>query len=310
MKWIVTILLPEVKGRIDHLSFDSRNQFVYVAALGNNTVEVVDLKNQKVVHTIKNLNEPQGVLYLPEKKSIFIANGGTGECVVFNTDSYQQTNSIKLAGDADNVRYDSIAKIIYVGYGEGGIAGIDATTFKLITDIKLSGHPESFQIDQAAKKIYVNVPDEKQIEIIDLEKKKVIDTWKMTEAFSNFPMSLDEINHRLFIGCRHAAKLLVLDTQTGKTVSSYPIDGDVDDIFYNKKTKEIYLTCGGGYVDVFSQSDPFGKQMDANTYIPNGKMVTHPGARTSLFIPELDELIVASPSGLNSKASLLIYNIK
>ncbi|MEP7323112.1 MAG: YncE family protein [Saprospiraceae bacterium] len=295
-----SITLPEVKGRIDHLSYDSRHQILFVAALGNNSVEVIDLKNQKIVHSIKNLNEPQGVFYLTENNSIFISNGGTGECLVIDANTYQQTNSIKLSGDADNVRYDSVNKLIYVGYGDGGIGSIDARSLKLVSEIKLSAHPEAFQLDQSAKKIYVNVPDNKQIEIIDLEKNAVTDTWPMTEAFSNFPMCLDEINHRLFIGCRHAPKLLVIDTQTGNTISSFPVDSDVDDIFYNSKTKEIYLTCGGGYVDIF-------KQLDSNTYIFNGKIATHSGARTSLFIPELNSLVVASPTGINRKASILIY---
>jgi hypothetical protein len=303
LKLVTTIPLSNVSGRIDHLSFNSKQQIVFVAALGNNTVEVVDLKNKKAIHTIKDLHEPQGVVFIPESNSIFVANGDNGECDVFNAESFQKTNSLKLSGDADNVRYDAANKKIYVGYGNGGIAIIDATTFKLITETKLLGHPESFQIDKSAKKIYVNVPDEKQIEIIDLKTNSVIGKWKMTEAKSNFPMALDEINHRLFIGCRHPAKLLIIDTQTGETISDFSIDNDADDIFYNHTAKEIYLSCGSGYIDVF-------KQKDANIYTPNGKIYTHSGARTSLFIPELNQLIIASPSGFNSNTSLLIYDIK
>ncbi len=305
LKLIASISLPYVSGRIDHLSCDAKHQMIFVAALGNNTVEVVDLKNKKVIHTIKDLHEPQGVAFIPESNSLFVANGDNGECDVFNAETFQKITSLKVSGDADNVRYDVADKKIYVGYGSGGITIIDATTFKLITQIKLSGHPESFQIDKSEKKIYVNVPDEKQIEIIDLNKNVVTDKWKMNDATSNFPMALDEINHRLFIGCRHSPKLLIIDTQTGKTITSFSIDSDVDDIFYNITNREIYLTCGGGYIDVF-------KQTDANTYTANGKISTHSGARTSLFIPELNQLIVASPSGFNSNASasLLIYSIK
>lgn len=303
LKLVETIPLPNVKGRIDHLTFDLEHQMVFVAALGNNSVEVIDLKNKKVIHTIKNLNEPQGIVFIPESKQLFVANGGNGECDIFNTGSFQKVNAVKLSGDADNVRCDPANKRIYVGYGSGGIAIINATNYQLITDIKLSGHPESFQMDKAANKIYVNVPDEKQIEVIDLVKNIVTDRWKMSEATSNFPMSLDETNHRLFIGCRHPAKLVVIDTQTGKTISSLAIEGDVDDIFYDKTSKQIYLSCGAGNVDIV-------KQADANTYTANGKVSTHSGARTSVFITDLNLLIVASPSGFNSKASLLVYSVK
>lgn len=303
LKLITSISLPDVNGRIDHLAFDATHQVVFVSALGNNTVEAVDLKNKKVIHSIKNLHEPQGVVFIPESNSIFVANGDNGECDAFNANTFQKTNTIKLAGDADNVRYDATTKKIYVGYGNGGIAVIDATGFKLLDEIKLDGHPESFQIDKAANKIYVNVPDEKQIEIIDLEKSFVIGKWKMTEATSNFPMALDNVNYRLFIGCRHPEKLLAIDTQTGKTISILNIDGDTDDIFYSGANREIYVSCGSGYVDVFKQSN-------ANRYVADGKISTRSGARTSLFIPELNQLIVAAPSHLGKEAVLFVYSIE
>ena len=307
---IASISLPGVAGRIDHLAVDNKTGVVYVAALGNNSVEVVDLKTKKVIHSIKELHEPQGIAFISANNSLFVANGDNGECDVFNASSFQKVTSLMLSGDADNVRYDSIGKKIYVGYGNGGIAIIDAITFRLISEIKFSGHPESFQLDKLSKKIYVNIPDEKQIDIIELpvgqdgfDKDAVIDQWKITAAGSNFPMSLDEINNRLFVGCRHSPRLLVINTKTGKTIASFSIDGDTDDIFYNKMRKEIYVSCGQGFVDVFKQSGP-------DTYIPNGKISTHSGARTSLFIPELNQLIVASPAGFGREACLLVYPIK
>ena len=303
LQLIETISLQNVSGRIDHLSFDSKNILVFVAALGNNTVEVVDLKNKKLIHSIKDLHEPQGVAFIPENNSLVVANGDNGECDVFNATDFQKTNSIQLGDDADNVRYDATDKKIYVGYGNGGIATIDATAFKLINEIKLPGHPESFQIDKQEKKMYVNVPDEKQIVVIDLTQNKIIAQWKNTIANANFPMALDEVNHRLFIGCRHPSKLIVLDTQTGKIISSFDIDGDTDDIFYNASAKEIYVSCGSGYIDVINQ-------IDANHYTANGKIKTNSGARTSLFIPLLHQLIIAAPARIGSNAQLTIYKTK
>lgn len=139
-----SISMPNVHGRIDHLTLDGKKKRIFVAALGNNTVEVVDLNTSKVIHTIKGLSEPQGIVYIPESNTIFVSNGGNGECIAFDADTYQKMATVKLVGDADNVRYDSIDKRIYVGYGDGGIAIIDANTYKLIADVKLSGHPESF----------------------------------------------------------------------------------------------------------------------------------------------------------------------
>jgi YVTN family beta-propeller protein len=302
LQLIETIPLQNVNGRIDHLSFDSKNNYVFVAALGNNTVEVADLKNRKVIHSIKGLHEPQGVAFIPDNNSLVVANGANGGCDVFNATTFQKTNSIQLGDDADNVRYDAPDKKIYVGYGNGGIAIIDATTFKLINEIKLSGHPESFQINKQEKKMYVNVPDEKQIEVIDLTQNIIVAQWKMTEASANFPMALDELNHRLFIGCRHPSKLLVLDAETGKIISSVDIDSDTDDVFYNASAKEIYVSCGSGYVDVINQ-------IDANRYTVNEKIKTNSGARTSLFIPDLHQLMIAAPARIGTYAQLIIYKI-
>ena len=300
---IGSIDLPAVSGRIDHLAFDPVSQRIFVAALGNNSVEVVDLKNNKPIYSIKNLREPQGIVFIQENNTVFVANGGNGVCDVFNANTFQKITAIQLPSDADNVRYDSTTKKLYVGYGNGGIAIIDAGTFKQVADIKLQGHPESFQLDIAAKKIFVNVPDKQQVEIIDLDKQIVIARWKLTAAKSNFPMALDAFNHRLFIGCRHSAKLLVLDAETGKQITAIDTDSDVDDIFYNPKNGSIYLSCGGGYVDIF-------KQETANTYTLVEKRPSRSGARTSLFIPQSDRLIVATPKSFSSGAALMVYGIK
>ncbi|HEY3388946.1 MAG TPA: hypothetical protein VGK38_05200 [Prolixibacteraceae bacterium] len=302
LQFVTAIELPNVSGRIDHLSYDSNHQIVYVAALGNNTVEVVDLKTGKVVHTIRNLDEPQGIFFIP-KSSFIVANGGNGACDVFDAGTYQKIITIKLSGDADNVRYDSTGERIYIGYGNGAIAVIDAKSWKIVADIKLTGHPESFQLDKTRQKIYVNVPHQKQIEIIDLGTQSVTGRWEITDASSNFPMSLDEIGHRLFIGCRQPTKLLIIDTLSGKTISSVDIDADVDDVFYNVFNKQIYASCGGGYVDVIKQVEP-------NKYENRLKLETSSGARTSILIPELNQFIVAAPSRSGRKAQLMIYRIK
>ncbi len=301
LKLIATIQLPNVGGRIDHLAFDSKRQFIYVAALGNNTIEVVDVMNRKVIHTIKGLSEPQGIRFIPECNAIFVANGVNGSCDVFNADSYEQITTVKLDGDADNVRYDSATKKIYVGYGNGGIAIIDAITFKKLAEIKLSGHPESFQLEN--KNVFVNVPDAHLLEIIDLEKNSIKAAWKIEQASSNFPMALDATNHRLFIGCRHPAKLIIINTETGKTIASLDTDGDADDIFYDDKAGQIYMSCGSGFVDVF-------KQIESDHYESELKIETCSGARTSLFVPELDQLIVAAPARSGHMAQLLIYQVK
>jgi DNA-binding beta-propeller fold protein YncE len=303
LKLVTTITLPNVSGRIDHLAYDNKNKTIFIAALGNNTVEVVDLKDKKVIHTIRGLHEPQGIKYIDESNIIFVANGENGECDIFNAHSYQLITSIKMEGDADNVRYDPSSGKIFVGYGDGAIAVIDAKTFKKLSEIILPGHPESFQLDKEAKKIFVNVPDALMIATLDIEKKSITDKWKMGNATANFPMALDAINHRLFIGCRNPAKLLVINSETGKMVTQIDISSDTDDIFYDVSSRQIYISCGGGYIDVVSQ-------IDKDNYETISRVESRSGARTSLFVPELNQLIVAAPAREGSDAQLMIYEKK
>jgi YVTN family beta-propeller protein len=302
LKLTATILLPNVSGRIDHLAYDNRNQTVFVAALGNNTVEVVDLKSRKVIHTIKNLHEPQGIKYIPENNVIFVANGENGECDIFNADSYDLITSIKLSGDADNVRYDPSSGKIFVGYGDGAIAIIDAKTYKQLSEIKLPGHPESFQLDSDAKRIFVNVPDALMIATLDIEKKSITYKWKMENATANFPMALDSKNHRLFIGFRNPAKLLVINSENGYTVTQLDIDSDTDDVFYDNSSNQIFLSCGGGYINIVNQ-------IDKDNYKTFSRIESRSGARTSLFVPELNQLIVAAPARGGSDAQLMIFKL-
>jgi DNA-binding beta-propeller fold protein YncE len=298
-----SITLTGIKGRIDHLAFDSASQQLFIAALGNNSIEVVDLKTNKLIHSIQGLNEPQGIAFIPVENIVFVANGGNGACDVFNTKTYLKITSVQLPGDADNVRYDPLQHKVYVGYGEGGIAIIDVATLKQVGDIELQGHPESFQLDTQAKRLYVNVPDKQQIEVIDLDKQSVIDRWKLTTAKSNFPMALDASGHRLFIGCRHPAKLLIIDSDSGKQLDEIDTDSDADDIFYNQRENSIYMSCGGGYVDLF-------KRKDTDKFTLSDKTATRSKARTSLFISQNNCLIVASPKDFNRSAELLIYGVK
>ncbi len=297
-----TIALPNVKGRIDHLDVNLKDRLIYIAALGNNSLEIVDLKNGKIVHSIHGLDEPQGVGYIPQTNEIFVANGGSGDCYFYNASTFEKTASIHLPSDADDVRYDSASQKVYVGYGEGGIAVIDANTHKQTGDVKLPAHPEGFQIDKTANVILVNVPDKNMIGVIDLIHLKLIDSWKRNTPTANFPIAIDAPNQTALIGYRHPAKLVVLDTKTGKEISSYDMVNDVDDLYFDREKKRVYISGGGGYINIFQQ-DATGKF----SRITN--MPTRSGARTSLLIPQLKLFVLAERAESGSPAQLLVYNL-
>ena len=210
------IVLTNVKGRIDHIDINLKDQIAYIAALGNNTVEIVDLKSGEVTGSITGLDEPQGVAYMPRRQEILIANGGTGECGFYNALTLKKTGSIKLEDDADDVRFDAETDRIYVGYGNGGIAIIDAATHKQVGNIILPAHPESFQLDARANRLWVNLPGAGMIGIADLKQLKLIDKWTKLLPRANFPMAYDEAQHRIIVGYRVPAKLVVYVSENGK----------------------------------------------------------------------------------------------
>jgi DNA-binding beta-propeller fold protein YncE len=298
-----TITLPGVEGRIDHLALDPSGERLFVCALGNNTLEVLDLRKGERIHSITGLGAPQGIAYIPEFNRLFVANDKGGICKIYDGKSFQEVGQLDFKDDADNVRYDDAAKKIYVGFGTGGIAILNAPDGKEIGSIKLSAHPEAFELEKNGHRIFVNVPNSRDVAVIDRDKREVINKWKTDLAFGNFPMAIDETNHRLFIGCRLPSKLVVLSTDSGDVVAKIDISGDPDDVFYDAKRHRIYAICGAGKIDVVEQIDP-------KTYKTLTKVDTAEGARTGLFVPERDTLFVAVPHRGSQRAEIRCYAVE
>lgn len=302
LRMVQAIPLPGVEGRIDHLAIDLQHQHLFVAALGNNTLEVLDLRNGKRPRSITGLQKPTGIAFVPELNRIFAASGNGETCEIFNGETFVPLGSVKSLPDADNVRYDSAAKHLYVGYGDGALGIIDATNGQHLVDIALAGHPESFQLEQTGKRIFVNVPTARHIAVVDRARRAVVATWPLEGARSNFPMALDEADHRLFIGCRDPARVLVYDTDSGRVIAALKIAGDTDDLFYDAARKHLYVACGDGYINVF-------QQRDANHYSLTSDIPTVAGGRTALFVPELKRLYLAVPHHGTQGAQIRVYQV-
>jgi len=296
---VQTIPMPKVDGRIDHLAFDPKSGRLFVAALGNNTIEVIDLAQGKVIHRIDGLHEPQGVLSLDGR--IVVASGGDGSCRFYDGSTFKLDKSVDCKDDADNVRYDADAKLVYVGAGNGALAVIDPEKGGRIAEIPLDAHPESFQLESKGRRIFVNVPKAGNIAVVDREARAVVAKWKVS-AGANFPMALDEPARRLYVGCRQPAKLLVYDTKTGKELAAAECSGDTDDVFFDASSKRVYLSCGEGVLDVFDASETAPKRI--------GKIATAPGARTCLFVADLGKIFLAVPHRGSQQAEVRVYKTK
>ena len=292
------IPLGQVNGRIDHFGIDAKRQRLFVAELGNNSVSVVDLTAGKILRRITGLSEPQGVAYVPFTDGIFVANAGDGSVRVLRGEDLTAAERLELGDDADNVRVDTAHKRVLVGYGKGALAVIDPVRLSKTADIRLKAHPEGFQIDETGTEVFVNVPGAHEIVVADLATGST-QSLPTQGAGSNFPMAIDGAGHRVLAVFRRPPTLMALASQDGHVVAKAETCGDADDVFVDPKRRHVYVSCGEGVVDVLEPGEAGYRRM--------ARVPTVPGARTSLFVPELDRLFVAVRAASHEPAAIWVF---
>jgi hypothetical protein len=302
------IPLENAKGRFDHFAMGGGRLFV--AALGSNAVEVINIGGRILDHTITGVPNPQGIAFSPETNKLFVASG-RGKVYVYDGKSYDQIATVDFQGGADNLRYDAATKRVYVGCGNdektGVIAMIDATTNRrLDEEYKLGGEPESFQLEKSGTNIYVNVPDLKQIVVINRATRQITH-WPLNGVESNFPMALDEADHRLFVGVHVPPRVAVYDTNSGRLVVALPSVQDSDDLYFDADRKRIYMPGGEGFIYAFQMTDP-------DHYRLLAKVPTAIGAKTAGYYGKqgkgFDRFYLAVPARGGQSAEVRIYTVQ
>lgn len=297
------IPLGEVSGRIDHFGYDAKRQRLFVAELGNDSIGIVDLKAGKVAGRLKGLSEPQGLAWHPATDTLYVANAGDGSVRLYQTyrdsDYLQPAGTIPLGDDADNIRLDTRRNRIVVGYGKGALAVIDPASRRKTADIALKAHPESFQFDEQGERIFANVPNARQIAVVDLGQGRQTSSLELGSARSNFPMAVDAEAHRVLVATRSPARLMAFSTQDGKAVGSVDTCGDSDDLFVDARRQRVYVTCGEGMVEVFAQR--------GGSYESVARVPTVSGARTSWFAADADRLYVGVRASGSTPAAIWIF---
>jgi DNA-binding beta-propeller fold protein YncE len=302
------IPLPNVKGRIDHFGLDPAHNRLFVSALGNSSEEIIGISAQTVVHTISGVPTPQGVAYSPETNKLFVGSD-EGKLYVYDGSTFDLITSIDFGDDVDNLRYDAAEKRLYVGYGgekTGAIGMVNAATNKRLDDeFKLGAHPESFQLAASGSNIYVNLPDLKQIAVVNRSTHSIT-RWPISFE-SNFPMALDETDHRLLVATRTPPQLAVYDASSGRLVATLPTVQDSDDLYYDSARKRVYVPGGEGYISVFQQDD-------ADHYRLLAKVQTAIGARTAGYFGKgrkgFDRFYLAVPARADHGAEVWIYTVQ
>ena len=302
------IPLENAKGRFDHFAMGGGRLFV--AALGSNAVEAIDIGGRILDHTITGVPDPQGIVFSPETNKIFVSSG-RGKVYIYDGKSYDQIASLDFPGGADNMRYDAAAQRVYVACGDdektGAIATIDAATNqRLEQEYKLGGEPESFQLEKSGPNIYVNVPGLKEVAVVNRATRQVAH-WPLKGVESNFPMALDEPDHRLFVGVHAPPRLVAIDTHTGRLVAILPSVQDSDDLYFDAARKRIYMPGGEGFVYVFQMADP-------DRYRLLARIPTAIGAKTAGYYGKqgkgFDRFYLAVPARGGQSAEVRIYTVQ
>jgi DNA-binding beta-propeller fold protein YncE len=289
------IPLGDVRGRIDHMAVDLTRRRLFVAELENDTVAVVDLQLGKLKHAITGVSQPQGLAYLPSTDTLFAASGGDGSVHAFVGDQYHAAGNIGLGEDADNIRVDAKTNRIFVSYGNGGFAIIDALAHRKLGEIALQAHPQGFQLDEQSNRIYANLPKEQDIAVLDYTAGTLVSKWQIGNA-SNFPLALNTSAHHVLVVFRDPPALAAF-APDGKQLAKAEACGDADDMFFDHKRNRVYVSCGEGFLDVF----------DAAAYRQVARIATVKGARTCLFVPEMDRLFLAVQSTPEHAAGIWVY---
>lgn len=297
-----TIVFPSVQGGFNHMSVDAEHQRLFAAAPTNNTLEIVDLKSGKPWRSLEG-ERPAAARYAPEFNQLYVPRGQS--IYVYDAGNFELSTRIDLQSSLDELQYDARAKRLYAGCmsnGQTGIAVIAIPDGRLVGKIPLAAKPQAFAVELKGNRIFANVPGMNQVAVLDRGKLVALDPWPIKDFLGNTPIGLDEEHHRLFVGARRPARLLVLDTLTGKKVAEVEIDGVADDLFYDAVRRRIYISCGEGFVDVIEQKD-------FNHYRRIARLPTVPNAATSVFSAPLKSFYLGVPRRGDKPAEIRVFTV-
>src|SRR5713226_850101 len=309
IKLVQTFKFPaEVKGNFDHFGIDLKGGRLFATEEGDQSVAVFELHSGNLFHRIDGIGKPHAVLYREDLNRIYVTDGDAGDLKIFDGTTYSLVSSVKLLEDADSIGYDPATKYLYIDNGGGDVhqtfsmlSVIDTTAGEKLADLKIDGETlEAMALEKSTSKMYVNNRSKNQVSVLDRDKRELVASWPVTLCKNNVAMALDEANHRLFVACR-TSQIAVLDTQTGKEITSFAITKGVDDITYDAASKRIYAACDGA-VDIYEQSGPDSYKLVAN--VPTGPM-----GRTARLVPELKRYFVAVPQHGATSAKVLVFEV-
>jgi DNA-binding beta-propeller fold protein YncE len=312
LKLVATIPLPGLhEGDFDHFAPDVEGHRLFLTAEENEKVQVLDTSTNQLIHTIEGVKAPHAILFRKDLKKLFIVEGDASAVKVYDSDSYKLVGEIKVSIDADSIAYDPATNFLYVVNGGREahtpyslISVVDTNKSTKLRDIKISSnHVEAIVLEKFGPRLFCNITGQNAVGVLDRNKSALTATWPLPAGDTqNVAMALDEADHRLFVVTRKPGKLIVLDSNSGKVITSLPAVGMVDDMSYDARQKRVYL-AGDQFVDVFEQKDP-------DHYVLLAKIPGSFRAKTGILIPELNRYYLAVPHHEDKDAEVRVYKVQ
>jgi DNA-binding beta-propeller fold protein YncE len=311
LRLLETIPFPDLKaGDFDHFAVDLAGNRLFLTGEAAHAVLVMDLKANKLIHTISDVDEPHSMLYLPAAKQLWVVAGGDGTVKIFDSATYKLIETVKVTDGADSSAYDPAKHLFYIAGGGSDaklayslIDILDTTTRKKVGEIKVdSTNIEAMAIEKNGPRIFANIRDKSLVGVIDRQKKTVTATWPLGDLHGNTPITYDAVNHRVFVAGRKPPSLVVLDSESGKIVTSLPIAEMTDDMAFDPASKRIYVACND-FAVVFVQKD-------ADHYEELGRVPTGFRAKTNILVPQLKRYFIAAPRHDKDVANVKVFEIQ
>ena len=304
--------MPVMTCHFDRIGLDLKNGRMFIVAENDGTVEVYAIPSGKLLHSLTGFAMSHNVVYRPDNDRIYATDGShtEGALRIYDGSSYELLKSVKMLPDADSMDYDPTTHYLYFTNG-GDFAHLDYTlltvfdtdTNERVADIKFdTGRLEHMVMQKSGPKLFITSPNKQEVDVVDRKTRKIIAKWPVSGGSFCVATDLDEVQQRLFVTCR-SGTLNVLDTETGKLVTTVPIAKGTDDVLYEPESKRIYITSAEGYIDVLHQSDP-------DHYEALDKISTGPMGKNLALVKSQKRLYVAVPPYGNVQAKILVYSIQ
>ena len=299
----------------DHLCVDVKNQRLFTTMQAQKAVVVIDLKQGKVIQNIP-VGNPHSCAYRSDLDQIYVNDSDPVQpgVKIFSGKDYKLVKTVQLLHRTDSMGYDTQSKELYVVNGGESekldyslISVVDTTTAQRLGDIRISSETlEDMDLDRIGPRLYISTEDNNHVVVVDRKARKVLATWPVTKGSTPVATAIDEAGHRLFVACRTGdvkGDIVVFDADSGKEITTLPIESWLDYMVYDPATGRIYAVCGLGHTYVYQKKDP-------DHYVLVQKVDTALLAKTGLLVPELHRFFVVVPMLAWKPAKVLVYQVE